>query len=146
MRHEVWSAERYRQEMGLPNGVAVPASSKVRKSILELTKPEREYAHFLEYEKLAGRVVAYWPQPFALRLPGWRQTYRPDFLIQYAAKGFASRDDLEIVEIKVQWSNRKVGWKDDARVKLKTAAGIYACFAWVARWKDEHGCWEEERF
>ena len=146
-QQEHMSAEQYRQEMGLAPGVAVPAEPKIRKAILEMTKPEREYAHHLEHEKLAGRVVAYWPQPFALRLPGWRQTYRPDFIVQWSPSclvhGLAV---LEIVEIKTLWKIGRVGWQPDAREKFKTAAGIYTSFAWVCRWKDHHDCWQEERF
>lgn len=140
MKHEVWSADRYRREMGLDPGVLVPASPKVRKSILAMNKNEQAYAHYLEHEKLAGRIVAWWPQPFALRLPGWRQSYRPDFLVQYHDL------PIEIVEIKTRWRNGKVGWQPDAREKFKTAAGIYTCFAWVARWRDEFRIWQEERF
>ena len=154
MRHERWSAAQYREALGLSHGASVPQSPLVRKSILTLTKPEREYAHFLEYEKLAGRVIAYWPQPFTLRLPGWRQTYRPDFLVQlnhasmtFHEKGFTLTPCfLQVVEIKTRWKSGKVGWQPDAREKFKTAAGIYTCFAWVVRWKDANGCWQEERF
>ena len=145
MKHERWTAAQYRQAMGLSKGVDVPKQSTVRKSILSMTKPEREYAHYLEYEKLAGRVVAYWPQPFALRLPGWRQTYRPDFLVELQSAVHAW-SELEIVEIKTLWKNGKVGFQPDAREKFKTAAGLYPCFTWVVRWKDAHGCWAEERF
>lgn len=106
---ERWSVERYLQEMGLSRVVVVPQDPTVRKSILALTKPERQYAHYLEYEKLAGRIVAYWSQPFALRLPGWRQTYRPDFLVQTSPARRCPQKDgaiaihyLEIVEIKME--------------------------------------------
>lgn len=141
---ERWSVERYLKEMGLAKGVVVPQDPKVRKSILELTKPERAYAHFLEFEKLAGRIVAYWPQPFALRLPGWRQTYRPDFLVEHTNESLQGAG-LEIVEIKTLWRNGKVGWEPDAREKFKTAAGLLTCFGWVVRWWDDDR-WREEWF
>ena len=139
------SVQQFRALMGLPSGVVVPASPKVRSSMLTMTKPEREYAHYLEYEKLAGRIVAWWPQPFALKLPGWRQTYRTDFLVQMGGAGTRGGAVLEMVEIKTLWRNGKVGWQADAREKFKTAAGIYTCFAWVCRWKDGD-LWQEEWF
>lgn len=140
------TAAQYRNLLGMSKGVIVPAKSTVRKSIVEMNKVEAAYAHYLEFERLAGRIVAWWPQPFALKLPGWRQTYRPDFLICTGYTGSAGAAILEVVEIKVRWRNGKVGWQPDAREKFKCAAGIYTCFAWVAKWKDEFGIWQEERF
>lgn len=148
MAQETWSGDRYRKEMGLAPGVIVPAKPTVRKSIGAMNKTEAQYANYLEHEKLAGHIVAWWPQPFALKLPGWRQTYKPDFLVQYApnATGWLPPNYLQIVEIKAMWRNGKIGFRPDAREKFKTAAGIYTCFAWVVKWRDEHWVWCEERF
>lgn len=138
MRHESWSVERYRREMGLTKGVTAPRSPTTRKSIASLNKNEAAYAHYLEYEKMAGHISAWWPHPFKLKLPGWNSSYEPDFLIETSGT-------LIIVEIKTLWRNGQVGWKDDARIKFKTAAGIYTCFAWKVSWKEDE-CWQEERF
>src|SRR3990167_4575736 len=145
MMQQRMTAAQYRALMGLSKGVVVPPKSTVRKSIAGMNKTEAAYAHYLEYERLAGHIVAWWAQPFALKLPGWRQTFRPDFLV---CKHTQSNHlvALEIVEIKTRWRNGKVGWQPDAREKFKTAAGIYTCFAWVAKWKNAHDGWDEERF
>lgn len=143
MKHETWTAAQYRAHMGLSRGVDVPAKATVRKSIGAMNKTEAQYANYLEHEKLAGHIVAWWAQPFALKLPGWKNTFRPDFLVEYRCAG---GNLLEIVEIKSLWQSGKVGFREDARVKFKTAAGIYTCFSWVVKWRDEHGIWCKERF
>lgn len=150
MTHERWTAEQYRAHVGAPT--TAPRPSVVAQGTMPMTrmahamnKTEQHYAIYLDMAKSAGRIRRYWPQPFAFRLPGWSNTYRPDFLVQYPYAG-----PLEIVEIKAGWKDKngtvKAGWKGDGRAKFKTAAGLYPCFSWVARWYDtSERTWKEER-
>ena len=64
-----------------------------------------------------------WREPFALRLAGGKTTYKPDFMT------LDSLHRLYLWEVK--------GFmRDDAAVKLKLAASLYNCFAWVLVQKD----------
>ena len=92
-----------------------------------MNKTEAKYAEQLEAWKLAGSVVAWWFEPFSLKLAE-RTHYRPDFLVWYATGA------LVIVEI-------KGFWRDDAKAKFKIAREKFPCFQWAALRKVKGG-WE----
>lgn len=104
------------------------------------SKLELEYSRHLELlRRTDGDVAAWWPHPLKLLLPGTRNTYAPDFLVQRAD------GRLELHEVKGRWI-------EDARVKIRTAAGCFPVFTFVAVTKNarrdqaRRGLWSYERF
>lgn len=85
-------------------------------------KLEERYAGYLEQCKLAGEVYQYWYEPFGIKLAE-KTYYHPDFLVQLPD------GTLEIHETK--------GFmRDDAAVKIKTAARKYPCYVFrLVRWE-----------
>ena len=81
----------------------------------EMNKTEARYANFLEAEKQAGRVAAYWFECLKLKIAEHACTYTPDFLVL--------RPDgaLELHEVK---GSPRI-FSEDAKVKTKTAATLY---------------------
>lgn len=90
----------------------------------KMNRTEAKYASELEERKTAGEIVAYWYEPFSLRLSnpdeGQPARYTPDFLI-LMPDGLTYVDDV------------KGSGLDDtaAAVRAKTAAEIYPL--WVFR-------------
>lgn len=100
----------------------------------EMNVTESEYAQRLELQKRAGEILWYLFEGMNLRLPGG-VFYAPDFAIM-TKDGY-----LEIHEVKGYWT-------DDARVKIKVAAGTFP-FKFLAikkRAKKLGGGWEVENF
>lgn len=93
-----------------------------------MNKWEQEYSSRLQGLVAAGGVLWFAFEPMKLRLgANYKTTYTPDFLVQ-GADG-----TLEVHEVK----GRK---REDAMVKLKTAAGMYP-FRFVLVEKDK-GNWK----
>lgn len=84
----------------------------------ELNKTEEAYRQHLDARRLAGEIVWYQFEPFALKLAP-KTTYTPDFLVQLAS------GHLEVHEV-------KGFWQDDARVKIKVAASMFPVFKFIA--------------
>src|SRR6185436_7717704 len=84
-------------------------------------KTDAAYAQHLALLKHAGEITEWWYEPFTgLRLPGRRNRYKPDFLVQHLD------GSLEVKETK--------GWSKNLRdgiTKFKTASGVHT---WIARW------------
>lgn len=78
----------------------------------QMNKTEGEYAALLEAQKLAGEIVAWWFEPFSLRLTnppeGVGCFYSPDFMVLYPdgstvirdAKGSGIDNDASVVRVK----------------------------------------------
>lgn len=110
---------------------ATPTQARARNTRKpgEMNGLETQYAHFLEAERLAGRVHAWRFEPVGLRLAEGC-TYNPDFLV------ILPDGAVEIHETKGRW-------EDDALVKIKVAAEMFPWFvfrafqwvkgAWVVR-------------
>lgn len=100
-----------------------------------MNKTETAYAAQLELEKQAGEITSYQFEAVKLRL-GKKTFYTSDFLV------LLKNGELELREV-------KGFWKDDARVKIKTAAHLYPMFRFVgitkARKRDGGG-WRREEF
>lgn len=102
------------------------------------SKWEETYCNELVLRKHAGLIRNYWYHPFSLWLPG-KVRYKPDFMIQWP---YGMERKLQIVEIKSGWTRN--GREDrDGITRLKIAAALFPCFAWVkvSRYK---GGWHEE--
>lgn len=97
---------------------STPPAKRREKSPDGMNKLEREFMRRAEEERLrdSGEVRGVWREPFAVILGG-RTRYTPDFLVSLVP------DTLAIFETK--------GFmRDDAAVKLKTAARMLPCFDW----------------
>ncbi|WP_244144140.1 DUF1064 domain-containing protein [Paraburkholderia fungorum] len=100
-----------------------------------MNKTETAYAAQLELEKQAGEITSYQFEAVKLRL-GKRTFYTSDFLVRL------KNGELELREV-------KGFWKDDARVKIKTAAYLYPMFRFVGITKvrkRDGGGWRREEF
>ena len=100
---------------------------------------ETAYARQLDIMKRMGLITDYKFEPVRLRLAD-ATTYTPDFMVVTKTGGVA------FYEVKAYWkSARRVGWREDARVKIKVAQEMYPHWSFVATWRRD-GHWEEERF
>jgi hypothetical protein len=87
-----------------------------------MNKTERAYADRLELLKRAGEIRTWRFEPVKFRL-GHTCWYCPDFEV------VTKSGELEYHEV-------KGFWRDDARVKIKTAASMYRDRAFIAvQWK-----------
>lgn len=101
----------------------------------EKNPTEKAYGELLELEKQAGLITWYAFEPIKLRL-GKNTFYTPDYGVRLA------NGELELREV-------KGFWRDDARVKIKTAAYLYPIFRFVAvtkKKKRDGGGWQREDF
>ena len=105
---------------------------------------ESAYAQHLDILEAAGEIVGWWYEPIRFRLPGPRNFYKPDFLVQAACKQrygsmAGQHAGIEIVEVKGWSKNRREGI-----TKFKTAAGLnpWALFKLV-KWDGRQ--WVEQR-
>lgn len=77
-----------------------------------MNRTEREFADQLDLRRAAGEVVCYWFEAWTFKLANDTR-YTPDFAVLLAS------GEIEIVEVKGPLV------RDDARVKLRTAADRY---------------------
>lgn len=104
---------------------------------------ERAFALKLADGVKAGTVLWWRFEAVNLRL-GAATFYRPDFLT------LAPDGQLHVYETKAWWKGGKgkpgrVGWQEDARVKIKVAAGLFPWLRFHAAWCRD-GVWEVEDF
>ncbi|HDS1649026.1 TPA: DUF1064 domain-containing protein [Stenotrophomonas maltophilia] len=100
----------------------------------QMNKTEQAYAQHLERLRMCGDVEWFRFEGVKLRLAD-NTFYTPDFAVM------SGDSVMEMHEVKGFWT-------DDARVKIKVAAGQYP-FRFVAvqaRAKKDGGGWKEERF
>lgn len=94
---------------------------------------ERRYAMHLTMIKAAGEIADFARCGIKLRLAD-KTWYQPDFV--------TVRPDGSMTFIEV-----KGFWRDDARVKIKVAAELYAWFGFMAvTWDAKSRCWCREEF
>lgn len=79
------------------------------------SKTEANYAEELQRLLVCGEIVDWKHEPASFRLPGEKNTYRPDFMV----KTLGGR--IEIHEVKGHW-------RDDAKVKAKVFDGTWTTF------------------
>lgn len=91
----------------------------------DMNKTEAYYAEtVLEPSLRAGDIVWYEFEPFKLRL-GRKNFYTPDFGV------LTNRGALQLHEVKAMWSETQVGFKDDARQKVRDASEKYPFFQFI---------------
>jgi hypothetical protein len=82
-----------------------------------MNRLEADYAAHLDARQAAGEIHRYWYEPIKMRLAD-KTFYSPDFVV------IAADLSVEVHEVK--------GFmRDDANVKLKVAASMYACFRFM---------------
>lgn len=90
-----------------------------------MNRTEARVAAYLERERAAGRVVAFYFDAVSLRLADATH-YRPDFLV-LLPHCVGVQDVVRIVILEV-----KGHWEDDARAKFKIAAEQFPYFTFIA--------------
>lgn len=105
---------------------------------------EARYAQHLDVLKAAGEIAGWWYEPVRFRLPGKRNFYKADFLVQARCKQAhgsmaGQHAGIEIHEVKGWSKNRREGI-----TKLKTAAGLnqWAIFRMI-EWDRKTRQWTE---
>jgi len=113
---------------------AIPAVARTE-PVRAMNKLELAYAGHLEHRRARERTVAaFWFQPLQFWLGPDATRYTPDFLVQLTT------GHLELHETKGHW-------EEDARVKIKVAAGLYPCFTFRAITRRSAGApWTVETF
>jgi hypothetical protein len=103
-----------------------------------MNKEERAYARVLEQEERDGLNLGYIYERIKLRLAA-DTFYTVDFFV-FRTIG------IECHEVKAFWKKaRRVGWEEDARVKIKVAAEQFPWFRFVGVHR-EAGEWKREDF
>ena len=103
-----------------------------------LNKTESAYKTYLEQEKTAGRIAAYWFESFKLKVADGSCWYTPDFMV------LRPSGELELHEVK---GSPKI-FQDDAKVKVKAVATNFPfrCFVVYPRPKRDGGGWDFEEY
>lgn len=109
---------------------------------VEMTKPERAFELTLLRPRMqVGELQWYAFEPMKLKLAN-NTTYTPDFMaLDKAGK-------LWVFEVKAWWKGSggkpgRVGFQEDARVKVKVAARAYPFLLFRVVWMRD-GVWQEE--
>lgn len=104
----------------------------------EMNRTEKAYAAYLELEKRAGRVLAFWFESFKLKVADRACWYTPDFFV------LMPDNTLEIHEVK---GSPRI-FADDAKVKVKVVASTYPLKVKVVfpRLKRNGGGWDVQEF
>lgn len=89
--------------------------AKGRMKAGQMNRTEKSYASFLESEKHAGRVQAFWFEAVKLKIADGACFYTPDFLV------LMPDGTLELHEVK---GSPRI-FTDDAKVKVKSCATQY---------------------
>lgn len=95
---------------GKKNGFA-----KGRMKAGQMNETEKAYAAYLESERIAGRIKAYWFESIKLKIAEDTCWYNPDFLV------LTAEDQLELHEVK----GSPKFFAEDAKVKTKVCATEY---------------------
>lgn len=101
----------------------------------QMNRTEKAYAAFLEGEKHAGWITAYWFEALKLKIAEGACFYTPDFLV------LRPDGTLELHEVK---GSLRI-FQEDAKVKAKVCADMYPFpvkVVWPRKKKDGGG-WEE---
>ncbi len=104
----------------------------------QMNRTEKAYAAWLEAEKHAGRITAYWFEALKLKIAEGACFYTPDFLV------LRPDGTLELHEVK---GSLRI-FQEDAKVKAKVCADMYPFpvkVVWPRKKKDGGG-WEEMQY
>lgn len=115
MPDEVMSIEEFRREVGQASPVQAKGRLTAGKKRGDMTAQEERFEQHLKVKQLAGLIDSYWYEPIRFRIAG-STNYTPDFMT-------IGRDgEVTFIEVK--------GKPDrESRVKLRTCAELFPCFA-----------------
>ena len=108
-------------------------------------RAERRYATELDLRMAAGEVLWFAFEPMRLQL-AYRCTYTPDYGVLLPAGEATS---MELHECKVMWRGKRgapdrKGIREDAMIKLRTAANVYPMFSYVLAMEELDRTWTLE--
>lgn len=121
--------------------MTVPVLARCLPDTPPMNRTEAAYLKACIRPRELAREIVWWDyEPWKLRI-GEKCFYTPDFVV-VTAEG-----RVECHEVKATWGGRrhrgKAGWQEDARVKIKAAAGRYAFFRFLAA-HPARGAWQVE--
>lgn len=136
------TSQRTRRREERANVAGVAPSRSIRGRGRGMNRWEREYAAVLETRKLAGEVIWWAFEAITLKL-GHDCRYTPDFAVVPAG-------DMEWIE----FHEVKGFWRDDAKVKIRVAAGLFPWARFVvvtkprghSRGESGGGGWKAQEF
>ena len=104
----------------------------------QMNRTEKAYSNFLESEKHAGRITAYWFEALKLKIAEGACFYTPDFLV------LRPDGTLELHEVK----GSPAIFADDAKVKVKACATQYPfpVFVVFPKKKSSGGGWDVQAY
>lgn len=101
-----------------------------------MNQTEKRYQLFLESEKQAGKLTAYWFESLKLKIADGACWYTPDFMV------LRPDGTVELHEVK---GSPKI-FADDAKVKAKAAATVYPFRLLVVYPRKGRAGWEFQEF
>ena len=115
------NVDEFRKEHPLPPAIATRATLQAGP---KRNKTEAAYEEWLRLQLQLGIISAYSFEPMKLRLgPDWLTSYTPDFMV-VMLDGV-----IEMVDVKGASSSKGstagAWWEEDARLKIKVAAGLF---------------------
>lgn len=100
----------------------------------QMNRTEKAYASFLEAEKHAGRIAAFWFEAIKLKIAEGTCWLTPDFAV------LRPNGELEFHDVK---GSMRI-WTEDSKVKMKVCATAYPFRVFVVcpKQKKSGGGWE----
>jgi hypothetical protein len=121
----------------LPNSI-LPDAKLQWSSKSDMNKTETRYAIEVLEPALIDRDIAWYCfEGFKLRL-GRKNFLTPDFAVLTASGA------LQMHEVKAVWTNGKVGFREDARQKLRDAVENYPFIQFIVAAREKSGGWRYE--
>lgn len=121
----------------LPGGI-LPDVQALWQAGEDMNRTEAFYAtEVLEPALRESEIAWYCFEGFKLRL-GRRNFYTPDFSVLTIAGA------LQMHEVKAVWVNGKVGFREDARQKLRDAVEAYPFLQFIVAAREKSGGWRYE--
>jgi len=109
-----------------------------------MNQTERRYETYLGMQKQVGLVASYTFEPVKFRLgPNWKTAYMPDFLV-VLPDGIVELHEVKGAS-KSKGATAGAWWEEDARLKIKMAAGLLP-FRFVGVHENGRGGWAREVF
>lgn len=125
------------QPSGSATTAGMAARGRVRHQIGEMNKTEQAYADRLQSMRQRGEILWFGFECWTFKLAKDTR-YTPDFVVQLA------NGELLLVEVKGRAKGGKYFAEDDAKVKVKVAAGVFPMLRIKIVWPNGNGGWDEE--
>ncbi len=137
-RYQAQVAAQLSCKNGTPANISiVPAPARPRSPIRQSRGLNKLEQAFLDHMTAKGHALV--REALRFRLANG-STYLPDFC---RFEPYGSYVHVYAYEVKATWSNGKVGWREDDRLKLTVAAQAYPWTSFVLVTRDKAGAWHE---